>query len=129
MLASVGIACYHFPMELPYLIASDDKGNIFEIPELRMAGMSLDSPVLPDTRHLIPLPYGSNLYMLPGTVPIGYDPDNDEFIAVEDYNGERVHAVAAFMAPAYLAASPLRLCESARCRKTSALQLHRRGMV
>jgi len=88
--------------KLPLLVVSDGCGNIFEIPELYMAGMSLSTPVLPDRTTLVELPDGSDLFELPGRVPIGYDPQTREFVEVREYQGKPVWAVAAFMPPAYV---------------------------
>ncbi len=87
---------------LPFLVVSDDEGNIFEVPEYLMTGSSGGSILLPDRDELIALPYGSNLFVLPGRIPVGYDPRRREYREVPRYRGKRVHAVAAFMAPAYL---------------------------
>lgn len=89
-------------MKFPYLVVSDRDGNIFEIPELYMAGMSLNAPALPTEQELIPLPYGSDLYLLPERTAVGYDPRRKKFVEVKEYHGEPVFAAAAFMAPAYL---------------------------
>lgn len=89
-------------MKLPHLVVSDRDGNIFEIPELSMAGMSLNAPALPTEQELIPLPYGSDLYLLPERTAVGYDPRRKEFVEVKEYHGEPVFAAAAFMAPAYV---------------------------
>ncbi len=83
-------------------MVSDREGNIFEIPGLLAAGMSLDTPVLPPPQDFIPLPEGSNLFLLPGRAPIGWDPRRGSFVEVREHRGEPVFAVAAFMAPAYL---------------------------
>lgn len=89
-------------MNLPYLVVSNKKGNIFEIPEYLMAGMSLKRPLLPKKQELIPLPYGSNLFMLPRRTACGYDPVKKCFTKIKNYQGNRVYPVAAFMSPAYL---------------------------
>jgi pyruvate-formate lyase-activating enzyme len=86
----------------PYLVVSDEQGNIFEVPELLMAGMSLQTYRQPAEAELIPIPYGSNLFMLPGRKAIGYDPRKQAFTALKEYRGIPVYAVAAFMAPAYI---------------------------
>lgn len=88
--------------ELPHLVVGDGSGNVFEIPELRMAGMTGVQTVVPRTNELIPLPYGSELFELPGHVPVGYDPEGACFVEVPAYQGSPVVAVAAFMAPAYV---------------------------
>lgn len=87
---------------LPYLVVSDGEGNLFEIPAYRMVGMYLNTPVLPSEEEIIALPYGSDLFELPGRVALGYDPRKNTIVEVRDYQGQRVYPVAAFMAPAYL---------------------------
>jgi hypothetical protein len=91
-------------VESPYpnLVVSDADGQIFEIPELLMLGSRLQQPVLPEAGEFIPLPNGSDLFRLPERVPLGFDPERQEVVTVEEYAGMRVFPVAAFMAPAYL---------------------------
>ena len=86
----------------PWLVVSDGSGSIFEIPGIQMAGMVLSEPVKPQRSSLIPLPYGSDLFELPGRVPIGYHVKKKRFIEVREYEGNPVYAVAAFMAPAHV---------------------------
>jgi len=66
-----------------------------------MVGMSLVSERLPDERELIPMPYGSELYELPGRIPVGYDPLLHQFVELPQFDGKPIVAVAAFMAPAH----------------------------
>ena len=87
---------------LPDLLVSDGDGNFFEIPGLKMAGMAGKETVLPDPSHLIPLPDGSDMFRLPGSVPVGFDPENECFVSVPELDGEEIFAVAAFLAPAHL---------------------------
>ncbi len=56
----------------------------------------------PEEADLIPLPFGSNLYMLPGRNAVGLDPKTGKTAVIKEYQGERVFAAAAFMAPAHL---------------------------
>ena len=88
--------------ELPFLVVSDESGNLFEIPELRMIGMCINQSVIPESDELIPLPEGSDLFKLPGRKPIGYNPEIGEIVRIDEYYGEPVFAAAAFMAPAYV---------------------------
>lgn len=88
--------------KLPLLIVSDAQGQIFEVPELLMAGMSLHTLKQPEPAELIPLPFGSELFMLPGRRAIGYDPKKQAFTTLKEYKGQPVYAVAAFMAPAHI---------------------------
>jgi pyruvate-formate lyase-activating enzyme len=69
-----------------------------------MAGMSNGHFFTPDPADLIPLPQGSELFVLPGRLPVAIDPDTSEPLLIEDNPfspGEPVQAVAAFMAPAH----------------------------
>jgi len=86
----------------PLLVVSDGCGNIFEIPEFTMTGMILATPGVPDARDLVDLPFGSDLFELPGRWPIGCDPRTRQMVTVREYQGAPVQAVAAFMAPAYV---------------------------
>ena len=90
------------PDNLPLLLLADAEGNMFEVPELLMAGMEGAAPVLPSPEDCIELPYGSDLFMLPDRVPVAYDPASEEFVLVPEYKGVRVFPVAAFMAPAHM---------------------------
>jgi pyruvate-formate lyase-activating enzyme len=92
------------PGEIPFLVYADRDGNIFDLPGLRMSGRSgqVFHPV--DPVDLIPLPEGSELFVIPGRMPVGWDDATDEMIVLEDMpDGSRgaPRAVAAFMAPAY----------------------------
>jgi len=80
-----------------------------------MAGMSLNTPRLPEEQELIAMPFGSQLYELPGRIPLGYDPIQDEFVELSEYDGQPVTAVAAFMAPAHtqILRAAYRTCENA----------------
>lgn len=88
--------------KLPFLVVSDGEGNIFEIPEYRMAGRSVEDFHVPSHEELIPIPHGSDLFRLPGRKPVGYDPRRDKFVELAHYQGQPVWAVAAFMAPAHI---------------------------
>ncbi len=89
-------------MKTPYLLLSDESGNIFEAREYSMTGMSLNTPLVPAADQIIELPFGSNLFMLPERVPIGFNIKKNQFEEIPFYRGMRVFPVAAFMAPAYL---------------------------
>lgn len=84
------------------LVVSNAQGEIFELPEFEMVGMNLDRCLRPAPSELIPLPYGSDLFQLPGRIALGYHPASDKVVPVKEYQGERVFPVAAFMAPAHL---------------------------
>ncbi len=89
---------------MPSMIYADESGEIFDLPDLCMAGRSgrLFHPV--ELKDLIPLPEGSELFVLPETMPVGWDSDVDEMVVVDqDPSGspKPVRAVAAFVSPAY----------------------------
>jgi len=83
-------------------VASDRRGNIFEIPELSMAAGSIGSFYEVDENSCIPLPESSVFFTLPGRAPVGYDTARRKFVTLRDYCGETVFAVAAFMPPGFL---------------------------
>ena len=93
------------PRPLPKMLYADAKGNIFDHPELCMAGMSASEPVLPEEIELIPLPEDSKLFTMPDMPPIAWDTKKKRFITVpevrEGRRSNRIQAVAAFMAPGY----------------------------
>jgi len=71
-----------------------------------MGGRSGHHYRLPDLEDLIPLPEGSELFVLPGRQPVGFDPATGEPVRLAedpDAPGEEIRAVAAFMAPAHTA--------------------------
>ena len=92
------------PQQMPAMVYADESGEIFDLPDLGMAGRSgrLFHPV--ELKDLIPLPEGSELFVLPGTMPVGWDQAVDEMVVVDQDpagGGKAVQAVAAFISPAY----------------------------
>lgn len=72
---------------------------------LEMAGASGSEYFCPDRRDLIELPPGSELFVLPGRLPVGIDPNDGEPALLESdpfsTTHKKVQAVAAFVAPAH----------------------------
>jgi len=94
------------PDTLPALVFADSQGNITDFPELGMTGTSNGVIVCPALEDLIPLPEGSELFTLPGRLPVAWDSAENEPVLVNSDpfgSGESVQAVAAFMAPAHTA--------------------------
>lgn len=89
-------------MNLPYLVFSDKKGNIYHHPFLRMAGSSLKEVNLPKQTELVKLPRGSSLFYLPQRHPIGFNSQSKKIEVLNEFEGKEVFAVAAFPVPAYL---------------------------
>ena len=97
------MAAAHTP---PFLLFANSKGEILDYSGLYMAGAAAGSFLLPQPEDLIDLPQGSELFALPGRMPVGIDPASGEpaLLTENPYNpGEPVQAVAAFMAPAHTA--------------------------
>ncbi len=94
------------PDEIPSLVYANQQGEIKNFPDIHMAGRSgkfLFKPALDD---LIPLPEGSELFLLPHRLPIGFSLEDKEPVLLDhdpDAPRETIQAVAAFMAPAHTA--------------------------
>jgi pyruvate-formate lyase-activating enzyme len=94
------------PDTIPSMVYATATGEIKDLPDLEMAGRSGRNFVRPELEDLIPLPEGSDLFVLPGRLPVGFDPVTGEPLRVEtdpDDSEGRIQAVAAFMAPAHTA--------------------------
>jgi wyosine [tRNA(Phe)-imidazoG37] synthetase (radical SAM superfamily) len=94
------------PREVPRLVYANGRGEIVDFPELAMAGRSGNRFVQPALDDLIPLPEGSELFLLPGRLPVDTDPAGGEPLKLaEDPEepGAGIQAVAAFMTPAHTA--------------------------
>ncbi len=89
--------------EYPRLVLSDPEGNIFDHPSLKFSGRSGDKLLLPPPSELVPLPKGSQLFSLPGRIPVGWDEEKRSFVSLGKARlGEReveCSAVAAFLPP------------------------------
>ncbi len=92
--------------EYPSLLFSDSEGKIFNHPHLKVAGRSGDQIVLPHPSELVPLPRGSQLFTLPGRLPVGWDEEKESFIRSEKMGWGRrdidCTAVSAFLPPGYI---------------------------
>lgn len=92
------------PGRIPSLVYCDESGNIHDLPDLCMAGMSHGRYVKPSIDDLIELPEGSDFFILPQRLPVGIDPVTNEPLLVEEDprgGGKGISGVAAFMAPAH----------------------------
>ncbi len=91
-------------MNRPRLLYADEKGQIFDHPYLEMAGSSAGRVMIPAPDELIPIPEGSELFLLPGRLPVGFNPRTKKFEVVKNdpfSPDKEVQAVAAFMSPAH----------------------------
>ena len=94
------------PTKYPSLLFADGEGNIREFTDLEIVGMSNGNFIRPALEDWIPLPEGSDLFTLPGRLPVGWDPHSEEPVLLTEnpYEaGKPALAVAAFMAPAHTA--------------------------
>ncbi len=88
----------------PALVYADHTGNIIDHPALEMAGSSAGEYIKPRSSELIPLPDGSELFLLPERVPVGFSRAKRTFepLASDPFDPSKsVRAVAAFIAPAH----------------------------
>jgi pyruvate-formate lyase-activating enzyme len=88
----------------PCLVYADSRGHIFDWPEWEMAGSSGGEHHRLAPGEWIPLPPGSELFVLPGRLPVGYDLRRRQFDVMHydpQQQGQAVQAVAAFIAPAH----------------------------
>lgn len=86
-------------------VVADASGEVFEHPELLMAGINGQQVRPPRTDELIPLPAGSRLFTIPETPPMGFDRRTGAERTVErqprNWGGGALQAVSAFMTPAF----------------------------
>jgi pyruvate-formate lyase-activating enzyme len=82
-------------------VASNGRGEVFEIAELEMTGSSLGRPRRPRPEEILPVVEGSRLYTLPGRRPVGWDPRRGETVSVDEYADEEALAACVFLAPAH----------------------------
>jgi wyosine [tRNA(Phe)-imidazoG37] synthetase (radical SAM superfamily) len=88
------------PTEPVRMVFARSDGSIIDHPRLLLAGVGGGDPRPVRADELIPLPRGSDLFLLPGRRPIGVDPAS-RATAEWSGEGEDVSAVAAFLAPAW----------------------------
>jgi pyruvate-formate lyase-activating enzyme len=96
----------YYPEDTPSLVYANQKGEIKNFSGLYMAGRSGNCFLKPENIDLIPLPEGSELFLLPDRLPVGFSPSTEELMALAydpDEPNNAIQAVAAFMAPAHTA--------------------------
>ncbi len=91
----------------PKLLIADKHKNIFDAPFLGAAGAKAGAFFALQKNDLIKLPFGSELFILPGRQPVGYNPSNNKFETLQHnpykHGKEKCFAVAAFISPGYTA--------------------------
>jgi len=83
------------------MVFSDEKGRLYDHPDLLPAGADGPQPELLSPDDLIPVPRGSDLLMLPGRHAVGIDPVTGERVVFSSWKGKPVYAASVFMAPAH----------------------------
>lgn len=79
----------------PRLLFADQDGNIYDHPELLMLCRKGTELVPPGPKDIIPLPPGSDTFLLPGRKPLGLAPDSGAIEVLD------AHPVAAFVCPGH----------------------------
>jgi MoaA/NifB/PqqE/SkfB family radical SAM enzyme len=79
------------------LLVCDSKDRIYPIPHLEAPGMAASHVFRLANKDFIPLPHGSQIFVLPQRVPVGYDHWTRSFVSPD----ENYSAVAAFLSPGY----------------------------
>jgi len=87
------------PDTVPYLLISDEKGNIFEDTSFQVVGRSANSFQKLKKEDFIEIPFGSDTFYLPGRKPVGLNIKTQKIETCK-----KGMAVAAFVAPAYVVA-------------------------
>jgi len=86
-------------------VVADEKGEVFEHPELLLAGMNGSTVVRPQAEELIALPEGSRLFTIPGAPAVGFDPRSGRAMTVDRlpkrWGGGRIQAVSTFLTPGF----------------------------
>jgi pyruvate-formate lyase-activating enzyme len=103
--------------DMPDIVFADSRGNIMDFPGLAMVGRSGDYLLPITASDIMPMPEGSQLYVIPGRSPVGMDRETGEIVILSEnpYDGSSpVHAVAVFL-PAAHTQTYLAAWEKAQC--------------
>jgi pyruvate-formate lyase-activating enzyme len=85
------------------LAYADRGGNVWDFPDIEPAFRTGRRFARVDPDELIPLPYGSYLFSLPGRFPVFYNHKNKDFNHIEvSLGGDEITAASAFLASSYL---------------------------
>src|SRR6056297_411817 len=86
-------------------LVADAQGEVFEHPDLLLAGMNGTDLVTPEAVELIPLPEGSRLFTIPGTPPVGIDRRSGRQVTCDrlprQLGGGQAQGVSAFLTPGF----------------------------
>ena len=86
-------------------VVADERGEVFEHPDLLLAGMNGRDAVRPHPDEMIPMPEGSRLFTIPETPPVGFDRRSGKQLIADhlprQWGGGAIQAVSAFLTPGY----------------------------
>jgi MoaA/NifB/PqqE/SkfB family radical SAM enzyme len=82
---------------------ADSKGRIYPIPGISPCGMKAGLFFKLSAKDLIEIPSGSELFIMPGRLAIGYDAVSNDFVEIDKdpYSKNECFAVSAFVSPGY----------------------------
>jgi pyruvate-formate lyase-activating enzyme len=87
---------------VPKMVYADTSGQVYDHPRLKMAVWDGHQIRLPNEDELVPLPDGSDLFLLPQRLPLGFSGKKNHLIEYDGTDEGGSVAVSAFLAPAYL---------------------------
>ena len=82
------------------MLFADDRGTIYDHPELEMAVFNGAETVIP-RGNLIRIPEMSKLFYLPNCPPWGYDPKTDSFVLLDNIELRTANAYHAMRSQAF----------------------------
>ncbi len=86
-------------------VVADEKGEVFEHPDLLVAGMNGMTARPPRGDEMMPLPEGSRLFTVTDTPPLGFDRKSGQLVTRDtlprSWGGGRIQAVSAFLTPGF----------------------------
>ncbi|MBE0502405.1 MAG: radical SAM protein, partial [Desulfuromonadales bacterium] len=86
-------------------VVADEKGEVFEHPDLLVAGMNGMTARRPRGDEMMPLPEGSRLFTVTDTPPLGFDRKSGQLVTRDtlprSWGGGRIQAVSAFLTPGF----------------------------
>jgi wyosine [tRNA(Phe)-imidazoG37] synthetase (radical SAM superfamily) len=87
----------------PQLLVADSKGKIYPIPQMTACGMKAGLFFRLSAKDLIELPSGSELFIMPDRMAVGYDPSSKTFMQIDKdpYSKSECLAVSSFISPGY----------------------------
>ena len=107
--------------ETPKLLIADKKGEIYDVPFLEATGMKGGEHFRLASYDLVELHPDSELFVLPGRNPIGYDPSLGKYVELERnplvHEKEKCSPVAAFLAPGYTSTYSASCLQKAKTRQ------------